>query len=127
MLNALLFFLRPDAHRLENEEPTLSWKLYVNILQPKLKVIIFVFFCQILLYFTAHLLPGFPHSKPTPHPKKRQASFATPSLLVPAPQPATERGRKRPISTLGGRPGNTATPRGHSRAQRRRRDADLHV
>ncbi len=30
----------------------------------------FVFFCQFLLEFTAHLLPGYPHSKPTPHPTK---------------------------------------------------------
>ncbi len=41
----------------------------MNLLQPKL-VIIFVFFCQFLLEFTAHLLPGNPHSKPTSHPKK---------------------------------------------------------
>ncbi len=36
----LLFFVRPNEHRLENEVPTLSWKLYMNLLQPTLKVII---------------------------------------------------------------------------------------
>ncbi len=35
-----VFFARPNEFRLENEVPILSWKLYMNLLQPKLKVII---------------------------------------------------------------------------------------
>ncbi len=35
-----VFFVRPNELRLENVVPTLSWKLYMNLLQPKLKAII---------------------------------------------------------------------------------------
>ncbi len=35
----LLFFVRANGIPLENEVPTLSWKLYMNILQTKLQVI----------------------------------------------------------------------------------------
>ncbi len=77
----LLFSVRANELRLENEVPTLSWKLYMNILQPKLKVIIFVFFCQFLLQFTAHLLPGYPHSKPTPHPKKDKSKVESQIII----------------------------------------------
>ncbi len=40
MVSALLFSVRANELRLENEVPTLSWKVFMNILQPKLKVII---------------------------------------------------------------------------------------
>ncbi len=67
----LLFFVRPNELRLENEVPTLSWKLYMNLLQPKLKVIIFVFFLSIFVviygWFTTRLPPFF---NPLHTPKK---------------------------------------------------------
>ncbi len=39
-----VFSVRANELRLENEVTTLSLKLYMNLLQPKLKCIIFVFF-----------------------------------------------------------------------------------
>ncbi len=33
----MLFFVRPNKLRLENEVPTLSWKVFMNILQPIVK------------------------------------------------------------------------------------------
>ncbi len=59
-VSTLLFSVRANKLPLENELPTLSRKLYMNILQPKLHVIIC---CNVrLIYY-----PGTPHFQPTPH------------------------------------------------------------
>ncbi len=61
-VSTLLFSVRANELHLEKEVPTLSWKLYVNILQPKLQVIIC---CNVrLIYY-----PGSPIFNPL-QPKK---------------------------------------------------------
>ncbi len=75
----MLFSVRANELRLENEVPTLSWKLYMNILQPKLQVIIFVFFinfcCNLrLIYYPATPILNPPH---TPKKDKRKVESQT--------------------------------------------------
>ncbi len=62
--STLLFSVRANKPPLEYEVPTLSWKLYMNILQSKLQVIIC---CNLrLIYY-----PGIPFSTHST-PQKRQ-------------------------------------------------------
>ncbi len=62
-VSTLLFSVRSNELRLENEVPTLSWKLYMNILQPKIQVIII---CNVrLIYY-----PGTPILNPLHTPTK---------------------------------------------------------
>ncbi len=56
----LLFSVRSNELRLEDEVPTLSWKFYMNILQPKLRVISC---CNLrLMYYPATPILNPPHT-----------------------------------------------------------------
>ncbi len=80
----LLFSERANELRLENEVQTLSWKVFMNILQPNLQVIIFVSFCQYLLSFTAHLPPGNPHPLNPLHTPKKDKSKVESQIIIHA-------------------------------------------
>ncbi len=73
-MSTLLFSLRANELRLENEVPTLSWKLYMNLLQPKLKVIIY---CNLRLIYH----PATPILNPLHTPKKDKSKVESQIII----------------------------------------------
>ncbi len=72
----LLFCVRANELRLENEVPTLSWKPYMNILQPKLQAITC---CNLrLIYY-----PATPIQNP-PHTPKKDKSKVESQIMIHA-------------------------------------------
>ncbi len=70
----LLFSVRANELRSENEVPTLSWKFYMNILQPKLQVIIC---CNLrLIYYPATPIPN-----PLRTPKKDKSKVESQIIM----------------------------------------------
>ncbi len=60
LVSTLLFSVRANELPLKNEVPTLSWKLYMHILQPKLQVIIC---CNVrLIYYPGTSILNPPHT-----------------------------------------------------------------
>ncbi len=72
----MLFSVKAEELPLENEVPTLSWKLYMNILQPKLKVIIC---CNLRLFYH----PATPIINPLHTPKKDKRKVES-QIIIPA-------------------------------------------